>query len=177
MSSSALLTTASLLGLTTSLYASGIHFSASHLTIPLLLPLPTQQSLPAFKTLYNRGAQLLVPLTLLSVLSSATASYLSPSTPLNPLRNPRGVSARLGYAIAALSTVSALVWTAAVMLGDIGRMLELDEQLVGKKGRGEGTEREEVERLLRRWRWQNLVRAGCGLVGGVVGLGVFAGFL
>ena len=55
------------------------------------------------------------------------------------------------------------------MAGTISRLLGLaGEGVEGRKV--EKADAAEVERLLRRWKWMNVVRAGFGLVGGLIGL-------
>jgi hypothetical protein len=141
------------LGLSSSLILSGINFGASHLTIPLLYNLPVPTSTRLFSSLYHRGAITLVPLTLFSGLNFGTLAYLIPSQ-------------RLTYAIAGASTLSALAWTQIVIAPTNKRLCEVSEMgdVETEKVKGE-----EVDELLRRWKWMNFVRSGLALAGGLVG--------
>ncbi len=71
MDSNTILRTTSILGLSSSLFVSGVSFSQSYLTIPLFIGLPQETTTPLFKDLYYSGAKLIVPLALTSTLSTA----------------------------------------------------------------------------------------------------------
>ncbi|KAJ9637569.1 hypothetical protein H2204_004718 [Knufia peltigerae] len=160
MDSNTILRTTSILGLSSSLFVSGVSFSQSYLTIPLFIGLPQETTTPLFKDLYYSGAKLIVPLALTSTLSTATAAYLD-------------VEKRTGYAVAAAATVSILPFTAAVMFKCIHRLIAIaDDAKVREK-----TQPGEVDGLLNQWKWMNFVRAGLSGVGGVVGLLVYSGIL
>ena len=98
-----------------------------------------------------------MPLALVSAASSATLAYLVPAR-------------RVLFAVAGASTVGTLVWTRAAMMGTISSLLGLAGEGEGEGKKGEKVDAAEVEMLLRRWKWMNVVRAGFGLVGGLVGL-------
>ncbi|KAI1622390.1 hypothetical protein EDD37DRAFT_634898 [Exophiala viscosa] len=143
----------SLVGLTSSLWLSGIYFGSSQLTVPLLFGLPVETSSAAFKDLYYSGAKTVVPLALLSTVATGVAGYLDPEK-------------RVGYAIAAVSTIGTLAWTRAAMVGNIDRLLAIaDDKKVKEKVRTE-----EMDQLLKQWQWMNSVRAVLAGVGGVLGL-------
>ncbi len=154
MDNTNILRTSALLGLSSSFWLSGIYFSASQLTLPLLYRLPAETSTNIFTELYYRGAQTIVPLALLSTLSTGLSAYLDPER-------------RSGYAVAATATISSLAWTAAFMSGTINRLIAIskDANLQEKAGPSG-----EVEMLLRRWKWMNNVRAGLCAVGGLLAL-------
>lgn len=149
---SSYLQAAQALGFSSAFFISGIHFSASHLALPLLLPLPKAESTTAFASLFYRGKQALAPLAAISSLTSAALAYLLPAQ-------------RLPYAVAAVSTFSTLPFTAFVMMGVIDRLLLLSESSVEREKATDA----EVEGLLGTWKWMNHVRAGFAAVGGAVG--------
>lgn len=153
MDNPTVLRTASLLGLSTSLYLSGIYFSASHLTIPIIRRLPVETSTSAFTELYYRGAKTVVPLALFSTFCTGVSAYLGPSK-------------RVGYAITAVATIASLPWTGVVMKGVNERLIAIGKEAHAREKTNEG----EVEQLLRQWKWMNNVRAGLAAVGGIVGL-------
>ncbi|KAL6243143.1 hypothetical protein RBB50_009694 [Rhinocladiella similis] len=160
MDSKTILRATSFLGLSSSIWVSGISFSQSFLTIPLLLGLPSETSTPIFKDLYYSGATLIVPLAVTSALSTATAAYLD-------------AEKRTGYAVAAVATISILPFTAAFMFKCIHRLIAIaDDAKIREK-----TQPGEVDGLLTRWKWMNFVRAGMSGIGGVVGLLVYSGTL
>lgn len=143
----------SLVGLSSSIWLSGIYFGSSHLTVPLLFGLPVETSTAAFKKLYYSGAATVVPLALLSTLSHGVAGYLDEEK-------------RVGYAIAATSTIATLAWTAAAMAGLNDKLIAI----AGDKKAREDVRPAEADKLLRQWQWMNMVRAVLAGVGGVVGL-------
>ncbi|KAK7894139.1 hypothetical protein LTR67_006842 [Exophiala xenobiotica] len=154
MDSNTILQTTSFLGFTSSIWLSGIYYSQSHLTIPLLYDLAEDTSASIFQDLYHSGAKLIVPIVLTSVLSSGTSAYLDSEK-------------RVPYAIAALATIGTLIWTRTVMMGGIERLIALaknEPRLREKMQPGE------VVELLKQWRWMNMVRAALAGIGGIVGL-------
>jgi hypothetical protein len=157
MDSSTILRSTSLVGFSSSLFLSGIYFSSSHLTLPLLYHLPTDISTSAFTTLYYSGANTVVPLAIFSSLCSGVAAYLDP---------PK----RVGYAIAAVSTIASLPWTLVVIAKTNETLIAMSKDAHVREKAKAG----EVEALLRRWTWMNMVRAGMAAVGGIVGLVVAA---
>ncbi|KAK5195585.1 hypothetical protein LTR99_002111 [Exophiala xenobiotica] len=153
MDSNTILQTTSFLGFTSSIWLSGIYYSQSHLTIPLLYALAEDTSASIFQGLYYSGAKLIVPIVLTSVLSSGTSAYLDREK-------------RVPYAIAALATIGTLIWTRAVMMGGIERLIAL----ANKERLREKMQPGEVVKLLKQWRWMNMVRAALAGIGGIVGL-------
>lgn len=148
----------SLLGITTALFFSGTHFSASQLTLPTLYKLPSATSTSIFSEFYYRGIPVVVPLALSSSLSFATAAILASSS-----------DQKIGYGIAAAATIAPLAWTQAVIRGVNLQLIAMAEDARLREKKGEG----EVKDLLKKWKWMNNVRAGLALVGGVVGLSTF----
>lgn len=142
-----------ILGLTSSIFLSGVCFSSSQLTLPILYRLPTATSTTIFTEFYHRGTATVLPFVVASTLSSATVAYLVPAQ-------------RSAHILAGAATFATLPWTIVVMMRGIQRLLKLDESEVDREKAG----KEEVVRLLKQWRWMNNVRSVLALVGGVVGV-------
>ncbi|KAI4240236.1 MAG: hypothetical protein L6R40_005265 [Gallowayella cf. fulva] len=140
------------LGLTSSIFLSGMNLGTSYLTIPTLYPLPPSISTPIFHQLYIKGALSLVPLGLFSASCSAIAAYLLPAQ-------------RQLWATAALATVAQTPWTLLVMMKTNDRL----NAIAASKTEQEKASREEVEGLLRRWAWMNGVRGLLAMAGGLLG--------
>ncbi|KAI0012328.1 hypothetical protein F4779DRAFT_634268 [Xylariaceae sp. FL0662B] len=156
--------TTQLLGLTSSIFLSGINFSASHLTLPILYTQAPSASTPAFAQLYHRGARTVVPLAVFSTLCAALAASQAPSA------LQRGV-----WAAAAATTFATLPFTRLVMMETNWGLLRLAELAEQKGGKGNGTadadgggEKAEVVRLLRRWKRLNMVRSALAATGGLI---------
>lgn len=145
--------TAQVLGLTSSIFLSGINIGASHLTLPILYTRPTSTSTPIFNELYTRGAATLVPLSIFSASCSALVAYLLPSQ-------------RNLWAIAAVATIAQLPWTILGMMKTNNRL----NAIAASKNEQEKASEEEVVALLRQWTWMNIVRGLLALVGGLTGL-------
>jgi len=152
--------TAAFVGSISSSLLSGVNFSASQLTLPILYHLPADSSTPIFEELFYRGGWTIVPLTLFSTLCTGTAAYLE-------------TTKRSGYAAAALASFASLPWTAVVMRPTIQRLIKLanDERYRQK------VEAKEVVALLKKWTWMNNVRSALALLGAVLGLSVLLGRL
>jgi Domain of unknown function (DUF1772) len=145
--------TAQALGLTSSIFLSGINIGSSVLTVPILYTRPTSISTPIFREFYLRGAVTLVPLSIFSGTCSALVASLLPAQ--RPL-----------WAIAAVFTLAQTPWTLLVMMGTNDRLSAVAGSMVEQeKARGE-----EVVGLLRQWAWMNIVRGLLAMVGGMVGL-------
>ena len=145
--------TAQVLGLTSSIFLSGINFGASHLTLPILYTRSPSISTPFFNEFYIRGAVTVVPLGLFSASCSALVAYLLPSQ-------------RTLWSVAGVATFAQLPWTRLVMMKTIDRLLAIpaskDEQVKASEA--------EVVALLRQWAWMNIVRGLMAMVGGLTGL-------
>ena len=139
---------------------SGINFSASQLTLPILYRLPAESSTSIFEELFYRGGWTIVPLTLFSTFCTGTAAYLEPTK-------------RSGYAAAAFASFASLPWTAVIMRPTIQQLIKLanDERYRQK------VEAKEVVSLLKKWTWMNNVRSALALLGGAAGLAVLLGNL
>ena len=153
MDNTTLLRTTSLVGLTSSLFLSGIYFCSTQLALPLLSKLPIGTSTPRFAQLYHSGAAVVGPLVALSSLSFGTAAYLDSKK-------------RTQYAIASAVVFASLPWTRFVMWSCIQRLIAISEDVKLQ----EKVSATEVEGLFGQWGWMNLVRSGMAGVGGVLGL-------
>ncbi len=153
MDNSTVLRTTSLIGLTSSLFLSGIYFCSTQLALPLLHNLPIETSTPRFAQLYHNGAAVVGPLVALSSLSLGTSAYLDPKK-------------RTQYAIAGAVVFASLPWTRFVMWAGIQRLIAISEDVKLQQK----VSTEEVAELFGQWGWMNLVRSGMAGIGGVVGL-------
>jgi hypothetical protein len=145
--------TAQVLGLTSSIFLSGINIGTSHLTVPILYTRPTSISAPVFNELYTRGAATLVPLCIFSASCSALVAYLLPSQ-------------RKLWATAAVATIAQLPWTIFGMMKTNNRL----NTIAASKNEQEKVGEEEVVGLLRQWAWMNVVRGVLAMVGGLAGV-------
>lgn len=141
--------TAQVLGLTSSIFLSGINIGCSILTIPILYTRPASISAPIFNEFYTRGAATLVPLSIFSATCSALVAYLRPSQ-------------RKIWTTAALATIAQIPWTLLVMLGTNNRLNAI--------AAGAHASEAELVGLLRRWAWMNVLRGLLALVGGLAGV-------
>lgn len=145
------------LGISSSLLVSGIHFSSSLLTVPLLYKLPADTSVQGFSKFYRSSAKIAAPLTAFSTTMLGLSAYFLAGS-------RQWFNIALGHA--AGLTFAAFFWKRLVMKGVTGVLLD---NSAGVKLTDE-VDQAEVERLLRRWKWMNLVR-GCFIFGGgLVGL-------
>lgn len=145
--------TAQALGLTSSIFLSGVNIGSSVLTVPILYTRPTSISTPIFREFYLRGAATLVPLGIFSGTCLALVAYLLPAQ-------------RQLWAIAAAATLAQTPWTLLVMMGTNNRLSAIAGSMIEQ----EKASGEEVVGLLRRWAWMNVVRGLLAIVGGLVGL-------
>ncbi|KAF2717445.1 hypothetical protein K431DRAFT_189516, partial [Polychaeton citri CBS 116435] len=146
---------AQLVGLTSSLFISGINFSAGHLTLPILYRLPGGTASDIFQELYFRGAWTVAPLAILSTLSSGTAAYLA---------GPGNT--RLLWAAVGGATISTQIWTAFFMMPTNNELIRISQVPEGEK-REEEAKKAGVNKLLRKWVWMNHVRAALAATGGL----------
>jgi hypothetical protein len=153
MDSTTILRTTSLVGLSSSLFLSGIYFTSTQVALPILYGLPVSTSTKGFNQLYYRGFAVVAPLAVISTLCAGGSAYLDSKN-------------RVGYAIAGTATFGTLAWTRFVMWSCIQRLLTIsnDMRLQEKIGAPE------VERLLTQWGQMNLVRFGMAAIGGILGL-------
>lgn len=151
-------TTPAFIGGIAALLLSGVNLSASQLTMPTLYKLPDVLSTTVFKQLFYRGGAIIVPLTIISTITTGLSAYLTPDK-------------RFGFAVAAIASFASLPWTALIMRPTIFRLIELADN---EKSR-EKAQKDEAVSLLKTWRWMNNVRSGLALVGGVTGLAVLLG--
>jgi hypothetical protein len=147
------ISTAQVLGLTTSLVLSGVNIGTSYLVLPILYTRPTSITTPIFSELYFKGAVTLVPLGIFSAACSALVAYLEPSQ-------------RNLWAFAAVATISQTPWTVFVMMKTNNRL----NALAASEKEQEKASDEEVVGLLKQWTWMNFVRGSLALAGGVAGI-------
>ena len=145
--------TTQVLGLTSSIFLSGINIGTSVLVVPILYTRSTSISTPIFYELYTRGAATLVPIIIFSASCSALVAYLDPSR-------------RTLWAIAAMATIAQLPWTLLGMMKTNNRL----NTIAASKNEQEKASEEEVVGLLRQWAWMNIVRGLLALVGGLAGV-------
>lgn len=149
------------LGISSSLLVSGTHFSSSLLTVPLLYNLPADTSVQVFSNFYRSSAKIAAPLTAFSTTMLGLSAYFLAGS-------RQWFNIALGHA--AGLTFAAFFWKKLVMMGVTGVLLD---NSAGVKLTDE-VDQAEVERLLRKWKWMNLVR-GCFIFsGGLVGLVVLS---
>lgn len=149
------------LGISSSLLVSGIHFSSSFLTVPLLYKLPADTSTQIFSKFYRSSAKIAAPLTALATTMLGLSAYFFAAS-------GQWFNIALGHA--AGLTFAAFFWKRLVMMGVTGVLLD---NSAGVK-LTDGVDEAEVERLFRRWKWMNLVRGCLILGGGLVGLVVLS---
>lgn len=153
--------TALILGISSSLLVSGIHFSSSFLTLPILSNFPADTSTEVFANFYRRSAKIAAPLTAFSTTMFGLSAYFFVGA-------GHGFNIALGHA--AGLTFAAFLWTRLVMMR-VTRVLLDDSHGVKLT---DGVDQAEVERLLRRWKWMNISR-GCFIFGGgLIGLVVLS---
>lgn len=163
MSTTTLLQATQLISLSTSLFLSGINFGASHLIVPILHRLDAKSVSPtALASLYQRGTRLVIPLAVLSTLTSAFLAIRSSG------------QYRVQWIIAAVTTFASLPFTKVVMMETNRALLRfagdeanLDERQGLKTDIEQEQDKAEVARLLRRWKRMNLIRSAFALVGGL----------
>lgn len=149
------------LGISSSFLVSGIHFSSSFLTVPLLYKLPADTSTQVFSKFFRSSAKIAAPLTAFSTTMLGLSAYFFAGS-------RQWFSIALGHA--AGLTFAAFFWKRLIMMG-VTRVL-LDNSAGVKLT--DGVDEVEVERLLRRWKWMNLVRGCFVFGGGLVGLVVLS---
>ena len=165
------LATASILGITAPVFASGLQFALSHLAIPPLLNQPQSFATPVFAHIYRAGALVAVPLSVLGLAGSSAAAYLShgyPVTPYDTAAKGRLMSPRTAWVSAALLCASIPVFTGLFMKGDIDPLLERADRFATAGARGVGKQAVAttpaddalVRGWLASWRRLNFVRSG-----------------
>lgn len=168
--STALRSTASLVGITSTLIISGFNISTSYLFVPHLYKLDKQASARIFDRLYHDGLKAVVPLAAAGILSFSYLSYTSPSP--SPSYPPvggvlgTGWGKRHAFAAAAGLVVATLAWTRVVIMPVNERLISIAREVGAKDKVSAG----DVEALLRRWWWMNYVRGAGALVAGVLAL-------
>jgi hypothetical protein len=164
--------TASLVGITSTLMVSGFNISTSHLFVPHMYKLDTQLSTRIFDHLYHDGLKVVVPLAAAGIASFSYLAYTSPSPSLSPSPSPYagvlGTSFRKRpvFALAAGLMVATLAWTRVVIMPVNERLISIAREAGARDKVSVG----DVEDLLRRWWWMNYVRGAGALAAGVLAL-------
>lgn len=141
-------------GISSSLLTSGVHLSASVLTVPLLYNLPADTSTRIFSRFYRRHAKIVAPVAAFSTTMFGLSAYLFMGAGL-------GSTIALGHATGLI--FSTFLWTRLVMMRTIRALVDNADgvKLI------DGVDQAEVERLLRRWNWMNVFK-GCFCFGGAL---------
>lgn len=166
--------TASLVGITSTLMVSGFNISTSHLFVPLMYRLDKQTSARMFDRLYHDGIKVVVPLAAAGITSFSYLAYTSsPPSPSSGSGDGAGggvlgtaLGKRPAFAVAAGLLVATLVWTRVVVM-PVNEVLISVAREVGAKDRVSAGD---VEALLRRWWWMNYVRGAGALAAGLLAL-------
>ncbi|KAG8159135.1 hypothetical protein KVR01_010796 [Diaporthe batatas] len=164
--SPALRSTASLVGITSTLLVSGFNISTSYLFVPHLYSLDKHAATRIFDRLYHDGLRAVVPLAAAGILSFSYLAYSSsPPSPAGALGTTGlGLARRPAFAAAAGLVVATLAWTRLVIMPVNQRLIGIARE-VGAKDKVSAAD---VEALLRRWWWMNYVRGAGALVAGSV---------
>lgn len=167
--------TASIVGITSTIMLSGFNISTSHLFVPLMYRLDKQTSARMFDRLYHDGIKVVVPLAAAGITSFAYLAYTSPATSNPPAGDGAAAQSVLGtgllgkrpaFAVAAGLVVATLVWTRVVVMPVNERLISVARE-VGAKDKVSAAD---VEALLRRWWWMNYVRGAGALAAGLLAL-------
>lgn len=158
---SALGNTALIVGISSSLLVSGIHFSTSLITVPLLYNLPADTSTQIFARLYQRNSHTAAPLAALSTVVFGVSACFSAG-------GRHGFTIALGHA--AGLTFATFFWTRLIMMRVTRVLLETSD---GVK-LTDGVDQADVEHLLRRWKWLNMFKGCLTFAGALIGLVVLS---
>lgn len=161
--------TASLVGITSTLMLSGFNISTSYLFVPLMYKLDKQISARMFDRLYHDGIKVVVPLAAAGITSFGYLAYTSPSPSPSPGGAGvlgTGLSKGLAFSVAAGLVVATLAWTRVVVMPVNERLISVAREVGAKDKVSAG----DVEALLRRWWWMNYVRGAGALAAGLLAL-------
>lgn len=166
--------TASLVGITSTLMVSGFNISTSHLFVPLMYKLDKQTSARMFDGLYHDGMKVVVPLAAAAITSFSYLAYTSPSpspspSPVSNINTGvlgTGLGKGLAFSVAAGLVVATLAWTRVVIMPVNERLISVAREVGAKDKVSAG----DVEALLRRWWWMNYVRGAGALAAGLLAL-------
>lgn len=146
-----------ILGISSSLLVSGLHFGASLLTMPSFYKLPADTSTQLFSQFYQRSTRITAPLTAFATAMFGLSAYFFAG---------ERYGLQIALAHAAGLTFSTFLWTRLVMMRVNRALLGTFD---GLKLTDE-VDQAEVELLLRRWKRMNLLRGCLTTGGGLVGL-------
>lgn len=145
-------TTATAVGITSSLLCSGVFFSSSWMVVPMLYDRAIPVSTSIFSEFYYRGLATVAPLSAIAAVGFGTAAYFNPAR-------------RNELAVAAALSLTPLVWTRFAMQTTIETLLKASDSVVEQEKLGG----QEVVRLLKQWVLMNYVRVfalgGAGATG------------
>jgi len=155
MDSRTALQTAKLIAVPLPFALAGYSFAFSQSAVPQLYDQPAEVATPILKSIYYKGAAVVVPGNFLSLAATAYLAWKIPAQ-------------RHTWATAAGSLVALILWTPLVMApSNIKRLLEISES---KALQTKATANLEHRQLLAKWVGQNYVRMALLLVAGVAGL-------
>lgn len=125
--------------------------------MPLLYTIPVDTSTELFSKLHRRSATIGAPLAAFSATTFAVSAYLS-------ARGENRFNIALAHAAGLI--LSTFLWTRVAMKGVTLALLDAPNQM---KLTGE-VDQAKVERLLRKWKWMNVIRGGLTFGAGLIGL-------
>eukprot|EP01111_Echinosteliopsis_oligospora_P004490 TRINITY_DN1732_c0_g1_i2.p1 TRINITY_DN1732_c0_g1~~TRINITY_DN1732_c0_g1_i2.p1 ORF type:complete len:174 (-),score=42.53 TRINITY_DN1732_c0_g1_i2:22-543(-) len=149
---------AEIVGIGGSLFISGVIFSLSAFTVPILISSPTTCSLANLRWMFSRGSHFIPQVAMVSAGAFVYLAYISAEFH------------RLSFLAAAISTFGIGPFT-RVMLPTNQKLKDINaEEKKGKDGVEKAGGSKEVERLMRKFGAMNYVRAGLTGAGGLIGL-------
>ncbi|KAK5677470.1 hypothetical protein LTS10_010042 [Elasticomyces elasticus] len=132
----------------------GYSYAFSQNAVPGVLDHPATFNTPVFARVFNAGALIIVPGSLLSAATSGYLAYIIPAQ-------------RQIWGVAAAASIAPLVWTALIMNSGIKRLIAISED---KAKQEKATANLEHRQLLSKWITQNYMRAGFFFVAGVAAM-------
>ena len=155
-----LVQTAKLIAVPLPFALAGFSFGFSYITVPFLYDQHASVSTPFIVNIVKLGGLFVAPG---SCISAAAALYLAGSLPAQ----------RSTWTFAAATVAMPIVWTLTVMLpSSINRITAISENKVVQE---KATVSLEARQLLKKWVWQNSVRAGLWLAAGVTAVSATVG--
>lgn len=149
-------TVAKVIAIPTAFFLTGYSGSFSQNSVPLLYRQPASVSAEILYGIYKNGAKVMAPCVVLSTSAFAYLAY-----------NAKSSMERRLYATAGGLVLSTQPWTIAVMLSGINRLRDIAKSAAEQQ---KAEETGEAVKLLQGWVYQNWMRAGLLLSGGLAGL-------
>jgi hypothetical protein len=149
-----LIHTAKLTSIIPTLFISGYTFMASQNAIPQLYDVKPQVSTPIFARIFHAGGKPAIPLSILSLASSAFLAYEIPEK-------------RVLWMVAAAAVLAIRFYTQMMMPG-INRLIEISE--AGRDVQGKVEQTLEHRQLMVRWVRETYVRSALAFAAGLAGL-------